>query len=67
MRDQLDGMKKENENMRNRRVQELYNLQNSTMANLESSLLYKLVIELGKIQTDLSAKFNSLTPIFKQI
>jgi hypothetical protein len=66
MRDQLDEMKKEMKGWEANECKNLKELQNNSMANLESSLLHKLVVELGKIQTNLSTKFNNLTPIFMQ-
>jgi hypothetical protein len=67
MRDQRDEMKKEMKNWDDEDFKNFKDFQNSSMANFESSLLHKLVVELGKIQTNLSAKFNNLTPIFKQL
>jgi hypothetical protein len=65
-RDQLDEMKKEMKNWDEEDFKNFKELQNSSMANLESSLLRKHVVELGKIQIILSTKFNNLTSIFKQ-
>jgi hypothetical protein len=42
-------------------------IQNTIMTNIESILNHRLTKDLGKIQTDISNKFNSHSPIFKQI
>jgi hypothetical protein len=67
MRNQLCEMKKEMKTWAVNEFKNFKNLQNSSMVNFESSLLHKLIAESGKIQTNLSPKFDNFTPLFKQI